>query len=338
MAGDVWRDLKMQLRKQPEAQISESDRRIDFSDGGMIAIRSTHYPDTLRGAGLDFAVLDEAAFMDSSIWSQIIRPMLLERKGGALFISTPYGRNWFWQLFQTALDPEEYEWAAFQLASSDNMFIDEQELENIRRNTPDRVFREEYLAQFIADAGQVFRGIEDAATAQLKEQPIAGRRYMAGIDWGRDHDYTCIVVIDVDKGQMVDIDRFNQISWDLQRGRLKAICEKWQPASVWAEKNSIGSVNIEALQNEGLPIRPFQTTASSKRPLIEALSLAIERGDIAVLPDPVLLGELAAYSIERLPGGGYRYSAPPGGHDDTVIATALAWHGVLYGSVRIDFV
>jgi len=107
---------------------------------------------------------------------------------------------------------------------------------------------------------------------------------------------------------------------------------------VWAEENSIGAVNIEALQTEGLPMRPFQTTARSKTPLIEGLALALERGEIALLPDPVLLQELAAYSIERLPGGGYRYGAPPGLHDDTVIATALAWHGVRYGGVRIDFV
>jgi hypothetical protein len=68
------------------------------------------------------------------------------------------------------------------------------------------------------------------------------------------------------------------------------------------------------------------------------LALAIERGDIALLPDPVLLHELASYTLQRLPGGGYRYEAPPGGHDDTVMATALAWHGARYGGFRIDFV
>jgi hypothetical protein len=104
------------------------------------------------------------------------------------------------------------------------------------------------------------------------------------------------------------------------------------------EANSMGSVNIEALQSEGFPVRPFQTTAGSKNPLIEALALAIERREIALLPDDVLLYELASYTLERLPGGGYRYTAPPGAHDDTVMATALAWHGVLYGGVLIDFV
>jgi hypothetical protein len=79
------------------------------------------------------------------------------------------------------------------------------------------------------------------------------------------------------------------------------------------------------------------TTVRSKAPLVEALSLAIERGDMALLPDEVLLNELASYTLERLPGGGYRYSAPAGLHDDTVIATALSWYGVQNGGLRVDF-
>ena len=136
---------------------------------------------------------------------------------------------------------------------------------------------------------------------------------------------------------VVAIDRFNQVSWSLQRGRLKAICDRWQPAVIYAESNSIGSPNIEALQAEGLPVRPFITTATSKPPLIESLSLAIERRDIALLPDEILLNELAVYTIERLPAGGYRYSAPPGLHDDLVIALALAWYAAHHSSPPISF-
>jgi hypothetical protein len=167
--------------------------------------------------------------------------------------------------------------------------------------------------------------------------PQAGHHYVAGVDWGRDHDYTVIVIIDVNTQAIVAMDRFNQIGWSLQRGRLKAIVERWRPDVIWAERNSIGEPNIEALQQEGLPVRAFQTTARSKAPLIESLALAIERGHIGLLDDPVLLGELASYSIERLSGGGYRYGAPSGSHDDTVMATALAWYAVVNGGVSLGF-
>ena len=87
MADHVWRDLKTAVRDLPGVQISESDLRMDFRKGGWLAIHSTHTPDHLRGAGLDFVVLDEAAFMPPDVWPEIVRPMLVERKGRALFLS-----------------------------------------------------------------------------------------------------------------------------------------------------------------------------------------------------------------------------------------------------------
>lgn len=337
MASQVWRDVKAALAETPSVQISETERRIDFRSGGFICIRSAHTPDYLRGAGLDYVVLDEAAFMPPNVWAEVVRPMLLDRRGSALFLSSPRGLNGFWELYKIGLDPEEPEWLSLQMTSYDNPLLDPAEIDALQRITPERVFREEYLAQFISDTGQVFRGVREAATAPLHAQPNPDHRYVCGIDWGRDHDYTCIAVMDTDTNTMVALDRFNLIGWELQRARLKALCDRWQPTAIWAEANSIGSVNIEALQSEGLPVRSFTTTHKSKAPLIEGLALAVERREIALLPDEVLLNELVSYTLERLPGGGYRYTAPPGAHDDTVIALALALYGAKYGGATIDF-
>jgi hypothetical protein len=296
MAGQVWRDLRRTCRRlNGDVNISQEDMRLDFEKGGSISIRSTHQPDNLRGAGLGFVVLDEAAFMMPDVWPEVIRPMLMERQGGALFISTPYGRNWFWEIYQLGLDPSQPEWRSFHYTSYDNPLIPRDEIDQLRRTTPDRVFRAEYLAEFIDDDGQVFRGVREAATAPLGTQPIAGRTYVAGIDWGRSNDYTVITILDAETRQVVALDRFNRVGWELQRGRLQALCERWQPRAIWAEENSIGSVNIEALQAEGLPVRPFKMTATSKTPLIEGLALAIERGEIALLSDEILLTELIGY-------------------------------------------
>lgn len=317
---------------------NEAERRLDFPTGGYIAIRSTHDPDNLRGAGLDFAVLDEAAFMQPSVWPQVVRPMLMDSDGGAMFLSTPYGRNHFWELYKLGLDPEESQWLSFHFSSYANPLIPRAELDAIRRVTPERVWREEYMAEFVEDSGQVFRRIHEAATAPRDTLPVSGRRYVAGVDWGRENDYTVIAVLDAETRQMVALDRFREIGWEQQRGRLRALCERWGAAVIWAEANSIGAPNIEALQAEGLPVRPFTTTARSKSALIEGLALALERGDVALLPDEVLLGELASYRLQRLPEGGYRYSAPPGAHDDCVIALALAWHGLQHGGASVEFV
>jgi hypothetical protein len=336
MAAQVWRDLKA-ASGTLAVRVSESERRIDLRGGGYMAVRSAHAPDYLRGAGLDFAVLDEMAFMERTVWTQIVRPMLLDRRGSALFLSTPFGRNHFWELFTIGLDAEEPDWSAFHFTSYDNPLIDPAEIDALRRVTPERIFREEYLAQFVEDSGSVFHDVRAAATARPDAVPVSGRRCAAGIDWGRDGDYTAIAVLDTESGAMLALERFRGESWSRLRERLMTLCARWQPSVIWAEANSIGSVNIEALQRDGLPVRPFMTTQRSKAPLIEALALAIERREIALLPDETLLNELAAYALERLQGGGYRYGAPSGLHDDTVIATALAWHGVRHGGAGLAF-
>lgn len=337
MASQVWRDLKATVRQLPGIAISESERRIDIGGEGMIAVRSAHHPDNLRGEGLDLAVLDEAAYMTPDLWPEILRPMLTTTRGGALFLSTPFGRNWFWDKYRLGLDDEAPEWMSFHFTTANNPMIARDELASIRRQTTEHIWRTEYLAEFSDESGQVFRGIRAAVIPGRVEAPEAGHDYVAGVDWGRHHDYTVIAVIDATARRLVALDRFNNIGWRLQRGRLKTIAAHWRTRLIWAEANSIGAPNIEALQEDGLPMRSFLTTSRSKSPLIEALALAIERGLLGLLDEPALLSELASFSLERLPGGGYRYGAPPGAHDDTVIATALAWHGVVNGGIGFDF-
>ena len=275
--------------------------------------------------------------MEARVWQEIIRPMLAQSRGSAVFLSTPLGRNWFWDLYRIGLDPDEHDWQSFHFSTAENIEIDMDELRAIRRQTAEAFWQSEYLAQFNTNAGQVFRGLQDALRPPPADAPLPNHRYVAGIDWGRSRDYTAITIIDATTNQVVALDRFTQIGWALQRGRLRNIVNTWNPHIIWAEANSLGAPNIEALQRDGLRIRPFQTTAQSKSPLIESLALAIETGQLALLDHPVLLGELSSYAVERLPGGSYRYAAPPGAHDDTVIATALAWYAANHSGPIIDF-
>jgi phage terminase large subunit-like protein len=337
MADDVWRSLKASLAGVATDK-SESMRRLDLPGGGVIRVRSGHDPDALRGAGLDLAVLDEAAYLHPDVWRAAIRPALADRRGEALFLSTPRGRNWFWGLWMHGQTAAHDQWKSWRFSTTANPLIDPAEVEAARAQLPERIFREEYLAEFLDDAAGVFRRVEEAATARAEDGPQPGERYVFGVDWARDADFTCIAVLAVGTRRLVALDRFNEIGWSLQRGRLAALAARWLPEAIWAEANSIGGPNIEALQNEGLPVIPFTTTATSKGPLIEALALALERGELAIFPDPALVGELQAYRLERLPSGRFRYSAPPGEHDDCVIALALAWHGASQAGSGISFI
>jgi hypothetical protein len=176
----------------------------------------------------------------------------------------------------------------------------------------------------------------DAATAtpQDRKQPRyddgeerGWHQYVMGVDWGKHNDFTVLTVIDIDTQEVVALDRFNQIDYTFQRGRLKALFDRFQPVTIIAEANSMGEPNIEQLQREGLPVTAFTTTNATKAVAVEALALAFERGDIRILNDPVLIGELQAFEMSQTPSKMIRYAAPEGMHDDTVISLALAWQG-----------
>lgn len=90
-----------------------------------------------------------------------------------------------------------------------------------------------------------------------------------------------------------------------------------------AESNAMGEPNIEALQQGGLSVEGFATTATTKPPLIENLVLVLEREEMQFLDDRIARSEMEAYEVKISATGRPQYNAPAGVHDDTVIARAL---------------
>lgn len=323
-AMEGYRYIKSRLMDFEGIRIRESERLIYFPSGGEIQVKTGEDPMKKKGAGLHLAVFDEAALLDPVLWYEVIRPSLADKQGRALFLSTPKGRNWFWQLYQQGISTPD-EWDVFTYPSSVNPLITADELEAIRQSTPEMTYRQEYLAEFLDDGGLVFRKLKEAQALYKREPvPTYSGRCVFGVDWAQMHDFTVIVVMDATTKRVLEIDRFNQVSWAIQRDRLKALYYKWRPFAILAELNSIGSPNVEALQEEHLPVEGFTTTNESKNEIVQALSLGFEREEIALPDNPILIGELMSYAAERLPSGKWRYNAPDGMHDDTVVALALA--------------
>lgn len=325
-SAEVWRDFKRYL-SDVIVDKNEQERRLELITGGSIEVWTLTDPDSGRGRKNKRVIVDEAAKIKQLeiAWTQTIRPTLTDYQGDAWFLSTPKGRNYFWRLHQ--LGNTEPDWASFQMPTSENPFLPEGEVEDARRNIPQSAFEQEYMARFTDDAGAVFRHVRECIDPTIPSKPQPGRRYVGGLDWAQVNDFTVIAVVD-DTGALVALDRFNQVSWSIQYGRVKAITESWKLSSGLAEINSIGSPNFEQLQKEGLrQWNAFMTTADSKSDIIQELALAFERKEIRIPNDPVLIAELEAFEATRLPSGKWRYAAPSGGHDDTVMALALAWHG-----------
>lgn len=324
MSAVGWRIIHRLAAQIPGAIIRQGERMIELPTGGTVQVRSADNPDSLRGEGLDYLVMDECAFIKQDAWTEALRPALADRQGRALFISTPKGRNWFWRLWMID-DGTEYK--SWRFSSYDNPFVKNSEIDAAKASLPERIFLQEFMAEFLEDGAGVFRRVMDAATATEQAKAEPGTQYVMGADWGKSNDFTVLTVLDT-SGRMVYLDRFNQIDYAVQLGRLQALAERFNPVAIIAEQNSMGAPLAEQLLRMGLPVQPFNTTNATKTAIIDGLALAFERGDIAILPDPVLVGELQAYEMERLPSGLLRYSAPDGMHDDMVMSLALAWYGI----------
>ena len=338
MELETWRGLQETLAPAITAR-NNAEYRLEVRGGGSITMFSLDgdVSDTVRGRFFKTVVLDEAAVVKQlrSVWENAIRPTLADCRGDAWFLSTPRGMSDFKAFWDRGQDPERDDWASWQMPTSTNPHIAADEIEAARLDMTEAAFNQEFLAQFVNWEGAVFRKVLEAATAERKDGPEPGHEYVIGADWGRSTDFTVYSVVDITARAMVEMDRSNRVDYVVQRGRLRALYDRWRPSQIIAESNSIGEPIIEELQRDGLPVKAFNTTNASKAGIIEALALAFEQGSIQILNDPVLLGELQAFAAEQLPGGMLRYAAPGGQHDDTVMALALGWsvirHELPYG-------
>jgi hypothetical protein len=323
--GDVWRAVQTTL-DQVILRKNEQERRLELIGGGVVDFWSLDNPDSGRGRKYALVVIDEAAMIPDlqAAWQGTIRPTLTDMKGSAWFLSTPRGMNFFKHLFDDGQDGEREDWASWQMPTSENPHMPAGEIETAQRDLSEAAFNQEYLALFVNWEGSVFRLVGEAATVIAGGEPESGHEYVVGCDWGR-VDYTVFVVVDLTTRSVVALDRFNQVDYTLQCGRLKALTGRWNPKQIVAEKNSIGEPIIDQLERDGLRVQPFNTTNASKKLAIESLALAFERREIRILNEPVLVSELVAYQAERTPSGLMRYSAPSGGRDDCVMALAIAW-------------
>lgn len=152
----------------PGSIVRIAERVIMLPTGGEIWLKSADRPDNLRGEGIDFAIFDEADYMQESVWTQVIRPALADRAGRALFISTPRVEgSWFHALFKRGVDNTDPEWASFNYPSYTNPFLPAGELESARRDMPELEFDREFLAKFVVAPGAVYSTFSSERNVEL---------------------------------------------------------------------------------------------------------------------------------------------------------------------------
>jgi hypothetical protein len=163
-AKDIaWKYLKHYARPLLAAEPNESELRVETVTGAMLRIYGADNPDALRGPYLDGVVLDEFADMRPEVWFEVLRPMLADRRGWAVFIGTPKGKNAFHKIYKDALkDPA---WFHMLLRASESGIIPAAELAALRRDMSEDQYQQEFECSFEAALKGAFYGEELRAMA-----------------------------------------------------------------------------------------------------------------------------------------------------------------------------
>ena len=353
-----WRE--MQRACAGTAHFARNRMEVTFPSGGMCIFRSLDDPDNARGLTASGVVIDEAPLVQERAWYEVVRPIISDTDGWAILMGTPKGKNYFWRESIGAKNrPDSVFFQAPTLGvrktalglervpnDLENPFFKFEEAQLLADTMTEVVFQQEFLADFVDSGGGVFRHITDAPVAKPQHQALPGHHYVMGVDWGKYNDFTVVIVLDItggtthhavvgspwDKREMPVIevcylDRFNQVDYTVQMGRLLAAYERFAPGLIVAERNAAGEPLIEVMQRMGLPVFPFTTGNATKALAVDALALALERGQLALLDNDILRNELMAFDAEKLPSGMLRYAAPEGMHDDVTMALAMAMYG-----------
>ena len=299
-----------------------SGPQIKTASGGMIQCKSAENPQSLLGEELDLRIMDEASRIPKNVEETYLFPATASRKGRTIYISTQFGKNWFYHKWIQLKGTN----GAFQFKSIDNPNFPIEEWERAKATLPEQVFKQEYEALFLDDAASVFRNIalvlEDTA-----EDALVAHFYVIGVDLGKHEDFTAISVIDMETNEEVFKDRFNQIEYPFQKARIKATADRYNHARIYIDSTVVGEPIKEDLERMGCFVDDFKFSTKSKKELIEKLSIYIEQKYVKFQDDPLWNDELESFGY-RLTDKNVIYSAPEGQHDDTVYARALAVWGL----------
>ena len=156
IAWSLLKDLTADLyRAGLVTRYYETDLKIDFVNGASIHLKGAENLDSLRGRGLGFLGLDEIALMHRDVWLKVLYPATSDHEAPVVFIGTPKGYNYFWELCEMEkTDPEH--WRKFHVKTSEAGTLSAAVLEQARRDLDPQSFRQEYEASFETFAGQIF--------------------------------------------------------------------------------------------------------------------------------------------------------------------------------------
>jgi hypothetical protein len=252
----MW-DLLMDLGRPVIKSAHINNLEITLVNGRKILIRGADNQDSLRGVSLSYLVMDEVAFIKAEIWERVLRAALSDKKGRAMFISTPSGRNHFYEWYQLGQSGSDEDWKSWHFTTADNETIDPKEIEAAKRTLSSFAFNQEYLSSF-NNAGS---GLFKEEWIKFGEEPQNGSWYIAVDCAGFEEvgkkqtnkrlDKTAIAVVKVDNDNTWFVDKIETGRWSTEDTAMKILnnIKEYEPTAVGIERGIAKQAIMTPLMN-----------------------------------------------------------------------------------------
>jgi predicted phage terminase large subunit-like protein len=254
----IW-DLLLDLGREVIQNSHVNNLDITLINGARIYVRGADRPDTLRGVSLTYAVLDEVADIKPEAWEQVIRASLSDKKGRALFIGTPKGRNWFHDTFKLGESGEDEDWKSWHFTTQDNPLIDPKEIESAKKTLSSFAFKQEYLASFSNAGADVFK----EEWIKYGQEPEYGSYYIAVDLAGFEEvakqaanskkrlDESAIAVVKVTEDGKWFVKEIEHGRWDIRETAAKILMKMrdYRPLSIGIEKGALKNAVLPYLSD-----------------------------------------------------------------------------------------
>lgn len=303
--------------------------KLRFKNGSVIEFYSAERPEGMLGEGVDYVVLDEAAIMPKAVWEVTVRPTLMDSQGGGLMISTPRQRNWFYYFWLRgqSKDARDSEVASWKFPTSANPYIRPEEIEELEHSLPKLVFEQEVLAEFISQAGAVFRFSDDIVVSKARPKG----HVVIGVDLAKSHDFTVFSAARAGDAIPCGYERMTEVSWPIQRNRLKTFAIKMlkegaSHVTLVMDSTGVGDPICEDMEVAGFDVVPINFKKYKQQMVIQ-LSKDLEDG-MCRIDQNEEIHEYENYTYKVTDAGNWTYSAPEGQFDDVVSAKMLQNWGI----------
>jgi hypothetical protein len=254
----IW-DVLMEIGREVIANSHVNQMDITMINGAKIYVRGADRPDTLRGVSLTYAVLDEVADIKPEAWEQVIRASLSDKKGRAIFIGTPKGRNWFYDLYKLGQNETDSDWKSWHFTTKDNPLIDPTEIESAKKTLSSFAFKQEYLASFDNAGSDIFKeewvkyGVEPEQGSYFVAVDLAGFEEVAkqAANAKKRLDESAIAVVKVTDDGKWWVKEIEHGRWDIRETASKILMKMrdYRPLSIGIERGALKNAVLPYLSD-----------------------------------------------------------------------------------------